>query len=86
MDDKRVVGGGCRWKARWFKIQDRVLYCYNAVEGRLRRAIPLEGTEVEIVPNPRYVRHGPPSAMVAYHTTCPSIDLDQEIIIIVLSS
>lgn len=39
---------------RWFKIQDRVLYCYNNAEGRLRRAIPLEAAEVVAVENPRH--------------------------------
>lgn len=42
------------WKVRWFKIQDRMLYCYNNAEGRLRRAIPLEAAEVTAVENPRH--------------------------------
>jgi hypothetical protein len=42
------------WKVRWFKIQDRVLYCYNNAEGRLRRAIPLEAAEVKAIENPRH--------------------------------
>jgi len=43
------------WKQRWFKIQDRVLYCYNNKEGgRLHRAIPLEAAVVTIIPNPRH--------------------------------
>ena len=43
------------WKQRWFKIQDRVLYCYNNKDGgRLRRAIPLEAAVVTIVSNPRH--------------------------------
>jgi hypothetical protein len=42
-----------RWKTRFFKIQDRVLYCYNSPDGRLRRAIPLESASVKIIDNPR---------------------------------
>ncbi len=42
------------WKLRFFKIQDRVLYCYNKEGGRLRRAIPLEAAEVKILSNPRH--------------------------------
>ena len=56
---KRHVRRSCchskGWKQRWFKIQDRVLYCYNNKEGgRLHRAVPLEAAVVSIIPNPRH--------------------------------
>lgn len=43
------------WKLRWFKIQDRVLYCYNSKDcGRLHRAVPLEAAVVAVVDHPRH--------------------------------
>lgn len=50
----RLCGAMGRWKERWFKIQDRVLYCYTKQDGQLRRAIPLESAEVKVIDNPRY--------------------------------
>ena len=39
------------WKARYFEIEERMLYCYNhrpSIGGRLVRAMPLEGAVVQV--------------------------------------
>lgn len=35
------------WKTRYFEISDRMLYCYNTKGGKLVRAMPLAGAEVD---------------------------------------
>lgn len=35
------------WKVRYFEISDRMLYCYNTKGGKLVRAMPLAGAEVD---------------------------------------
>jgi hypothetical protein len=40
------------WKARWFSVQDKVLYCYHDSHfTQLRRALPLQDCRVDIVQN-----------------------------------
>lgn len=43
------------WKERWFRIEDKVLYCYQD-EGytRLRRALPLQDCRLEVATNPHH--------------------------------
>lgn len=43
------------WKQRRFAVQDRVLFCFrDDNNSTLKRAIPLQHTEVHVVENPKY--------------------------------
>jgi phosphatidylinositol 4-kinase len=58
---KRKVRTACyktkRWKTRWFTVDERMLYCFNADPrkgGKLKRAMPLEGAQIVAIDNTKY--------------------------------
>eukprot|EP00956_Cyclotella_meneghiniana_P025268 scaffold52416_cov60-Cyclotella_meneghiniana.AAC.1 len=55
---KRQVRTACykrkNWKIRYFEIEERMLYCYNTREGKLVRAMPLEGATVSETEGGKY--------------------------------
>lgn len=49
---ERYVSAGCRWIRRWFEVEDRVLYCYNAQDqdgSKVKRAAVLYQASVKVL-------------------------------------
>lgn len=67
----RLCGGNCflfRWIQRWFEVEDRVLYCYDAQEqdgSKVKRAAVLYQASVKV----RFTR---PDQTIPYVATAAS--------------